>query len=303
MLGTQVPEPLLQYQFDDNLLLPATPGVRQLPCAFEEDHADLMIADCGDLLNDLLGNTIVEPALKRPRLAELEVGDSFAPESRLTMLPLPSPTWPEPHHSSDAGLDAAADTFDHLPSLNDALTSSGTSALDSPQSPKDRELFMALPSPPAPLPSTERSSQSDMDSAAPATLAAASSMPSASSMDEESAASRDEGEKTKQPRKTSLPWSTDEDAALRAAVEELGPKKWSAVAQKVGSRSGKQCRLRWCARFPARRGWGKMARCLLRARAALPPRGAPSLHPPMRLPLSEVPLKAKVWRRVTSRKQ
>jgi hypothetical protein len=33
---------------------------------------------------------------------------------------------------------------------------------------------------------------------------------------------------------------------LLAAVEELGPKRWSAIALSVPGRSGKQCRLRWC---------------------------------------------------------
>ena len=53
-------------------------------------------------------------------------------------------------------------------------------------------------------------------------------------------------EKAQQTRKTSLPWTVEEDATLRTAVLEHGPKKWSAIALLVGSRSGKQCRLRWC---------------------------------------------------------
>mmetsp|Transcript_9886 Transcript_9886/g.24478 ORF Transcript_9886/g.24478 Transcript_9886/m.24478 type:complete len:122 (-) Transcript_9886:318-683(-) len=33
---------------------------------------------------------------------------------------------------------------------------------------------------------------------------------------------------------------------LLRAVKSLGPKRWSAIAQAVPGRSGKQCRLRWC---------------------------------------------------------
>jgi len=56
----------------------------------------------------------------------------------------------------------------------------------------------------------------------------------------------DDEDKPKQGRRTTLPWSTEEDRLLLQAVEELGPKRWSAVASCVGTRSGKQCRLRWC---------------------------------------------------------
>jgi hypothetical protein len=50
----------------------------------------------------------------------------------------------------------------------------------------------------------------------------------------------------KMTRRASCPWSPAEDAMLLAAVEELGPKRWSAIALSVPGRSGKQCRLRWC---------------------------------------------------------
>ena len=33
---------------------------------------------------------------------------------------------------------------------------------------------------------------------------------------------------------------------LTRAVEQLGAKRWSAIAAAVTGRSGKQCRLRWC---------------------------------------------------------
>jgi len=47
-------------------------------------------------------------------------------------------------------------------------------------------------------------------------------------------------------RKLSCPWSAEEDMLLKKAVEDVGPKKWSAIALEVPGRSGKQCRLRWC---------------------------------------------------------
>ena len=56
--------------------------------------------------------------------------------------------------------------------------------------------------------------------------------------------------KPKATRRASQPWSAEEDMALLKAVGELGPKRWSAVSLCVGTRSGKQCRLRWYAPFP-----------------------------------------------------
>jgi len=47
-------------------------------------------------------------------------------------------------------------------------------------------------------------------------------------------------------RKLSCPWSAEEDELLTRAVQDVGPKKWSAIALEVPGRSGKQCRLRWC---------------------------------------------------------
>ena len=49
----------------------------------------------------------------------------------------------------------------------------------------------------------------------------------------------------KNSRKTSQPWTNDEDAMLRRAVQKLGAKRWSAIALEVHGRTGKQCRLRW----------------------------------------------------------
>jgi len=51
---------------------------------------------------------------------------------------------------------------------------------------------------------------------------------------------------SKASRRASCQWTAEEDAMLLAAVEELGPKRWSAIAGSVPGRSGKQCRLRWC---------------------------------------------------------
>jgi hypothetical protein len=47
-------------------------------------------------------------------------------------------------------------------------------------------------------------------------------------------------------RRVSCPWNAHEDEQLLRAVQELGPKRWSAIALSVPGRSGKQCRLRWC---------------------------------------------------------
>ncbi|GAX77066.1 hypothetical protein CEUSTIGMA_g4512.t1 [Chlamydomonas eustigma] len=40
-------------------------------------------------------------------------------------------------------------------------------------------------------------------------------------------------------------WTQEEDEALRALVAEYGPKKWSAIANVLGSKGSKQCRRRW----------------------------------------------------------
>ena len=55
-----------------------------------------------------------------------------------------------------------------------------------------------------------------------------------------------EGDDGKPGRKLSCPWSADEDAMLTRAVEEVGARRWTAIAQLVPGRTGKQCRLRWC---------------------------------------------------------
>ena len=40
-------------------------------------------------------------------------------------------------------------------------------------------------------------------------------------------------------------WRPDEDARLRAAIDELGPHRWSVIAARVGTRNHKQARERW----------------------------------------------------------
>ena len=40
-------------------------------------------------------------------------------------------------------------------------------------------------------------------------------------------------------------WTQQEDDSLRAAVAQLGPRKWSDIAKFVPSRTPKQCRERW----------------------------------------------------------
>eukprot|EP00316_Scyphosphaera_apsteinii_P011559 CAMPEP_0119301694 /NCGR_PEP_ID=MMETSP1333-20130426/3428_1 /TAXON_ID=418940 /ORGANISM="Scyphosphaera apsteinii, Strain RCC1455" /LENGTH=746 /DNA_ID=CAMNT_0007303839 /DNA_START=127 /DNA_END=2367 /DNA_ORIENTATION=+ len=41
------------------------------------------------------------------------------------------------------------------------------------------------------------------------------------------------------------PWSTEEDQLLVQLVEEMGAKRWSAIAARLTGRIGKQCRERW----------------------------------------------------------
>lgn len=41
------------------------------------------------------------------------------------------------------------------------------------------------------------------------------------------------------------PWTPEEDAKVIALVKQFGPKKWSAIAQHLPGRIGKQCRERW----------------------------------------------------------
>jgi hypothetical protein len=40
-------------------------------------------------------------------------------------------------------------------------------------------------------------------------------------------------------------WSEEEDALLVQAVSQMGPRKWAKVAERIGTRIGKQCRERW----------------------------------------------------------
>ncbi|SCV71486.1 BQ2448_3074 [Microbotryum intermedium] len=41
------------------------------------------------------------------------------------------------------------------------------------------------------------------------------------------------------------PWAKEEDDKLEALVQQYGSEKWVAIAQEMGTRSGKQCRERW----------------------------------------------------------
>ena len=41
------------------------------------------------------------------------------------------------------------------------------------------------------------------------------------------------------------PWTDEEDQKLVKLVETFGPRKWSAIAEELPGRSGKQCRERW----------------------------------------------------------
>lgn len=41
------------------------------------------------------------------------------------------------------------------------------------------------------------------------------------------------------------PWTQDQDNLLILLVNDIGPHKWSTIAQKIPYRLGKQCRERW----------------------------------------------------------
>ncbi|ORD99003.1 MYBB [Hepatospora eriocheir] len=41
------------------------------------------------------------------------------------------------------------------------------------------------------------------------------------------------------------PWNKDEDEKLRKLVGHYGARNWSFIAEKIGTRMGKQCRERW----------------------------------------------------------
>lgn len=41
-------------------------------------------------------------------------------------------------------------------------------------------------------------------------------------------------------------WTPEEDALLRALVNQHGPRTWSLIAKHISGRSSKSCRLRWC---------------------------------------------------------
>ena len=47
------------------------------------------------------------------------------------------------------------------------------------------------------------------------------------------------------PSSVKGPWAAEEDALLTQLVAELGAEKWVAIANQLGTRSGKQCRERW----------------------------------------------------------
>ncbi len=41
------------------------------------------------------------------------------------------------------------------------------------------------------------------------------------------------------------PWTKEEDETLMQMVEKYGPRNWSAIAEHLPGRIGKQCRERW----------------------------------------------------------
>lgn len=46
-------------------------------------------------------------------------------------------------------------------------------------------------------------------------------------------------------RKTNSKWTEEEDSRLTELVLEMGPKQWTMIAERLGTRAGKQCRERW----------------------------------------------------------
>ena len=52
-------------------------------------------------------------------------------------------------------------------------------------------------------------------------------------------------QKVLDPKIIKGPWTTAEDERLKSLVDELGAKKWAAIAQQLPGRIAKQCRERW----------------------------------------------------------
>jgi len=174
------------------------------------------------LLDDILLTTCsCEPSPKRARLTE-DLFVSAADNNACMTVPFPLP----------------------MPSTPTSQGSSPESPLNSPVRCELNELLSSSESETEPGESSPASAGSTPCSS-PTSGNPSPSTSAAAGEDEEEASGAD-GQKPKQGRRTTLPWSAEEDQKLLQAVEELGPKRWSAVASCVGTRSGKQCRLRWC---------------------------------------------------------
>jgi len=199
--------------------------------------------DC--LLDGLLLNDECLQTPKRPRLTE-DLIVSAADDAMTVPLPLLLPGTP---------------------------TSQGSS----PESPLHSPVRFELMELSDHLSSSEPSSESEAEPGSPA-AAAASSTPAPTEAEveegeEEAATAAADGQVPKQGRRTTLPWSADEDRLLLQAVEELGPKRWSAVASRVSTRSGKQCRLRWCNQIDPsikREAWSEEEDTIILRERALP---------------------------------
>jgi len=239
---------------DGDMLLPTTPSNKRFACSLEDDgafgEASLNEGDLHDLL-DLLGSPTVDNPLKRPKLTELDVATCCSsPDGRPPLLPLPSPTFFPVVPLEDATNHGASleSTFVGLVPPLCAMSSSSeanTSSLGSPRSRDDCEAMPAF-DPIAPSAPAAASAATTVQVPMPLTVINSTLSTATAPAASGNCGADSESDKERQPRKTSLPWTPDEDAALRAAVEQHGPKKWSAIALCVGSRSGKQCRLRWC---------------------------------------------------------
>lgn len=186
-----------------------------LPTPPTDDGSDLL-NDCTDLLDLLSPGSPDGPPLKKQRFNHLDL-NAVCPIGEPDSSLLPSPTWPTP------GFEGAND-FGFL--------------LSPPKGPRSDDLSSFTP----PMLLTPDSSTEDTEDAEDAD----DDDPSTPESSAPSISAEKSSPTAKTARKTSLPWTTEEDDNLRVAVAEHGAKKWSAVAAKVGSRSGKQCRLRWC---------------------------------------------------------
>jgi len=198
----------------DYIQMPPTPDPTRIP---DHDGSDLFLTcmsfpstTAEDFLEEML-TVACEPPAKRPKLLDAEEA-----VSAIAMMPSPvTTTRPDFPSAVDSVSEALAEGCGAIDAEKEATCAEIAEAVS------DGDTIVDVVDPqPAPI-------EANLDALpAPVTL--------------------DVSKPAKSSRRSSQPWSAEEDAELRRAVEQLGPKKWSAVALCVGTRSGKQCRLRWC---------------------------------------------------------